>query len=904
MKRIGPTRLILLNCGKFDYAEVNLDSPLHLVGPNNIGKTSLIAILQYLYIDNQSKMKFSRDIITSRKYYFPDVNSFALFESLGPEGFMLTGVHGLGPVKQYEIERFSYQGRFDRNDYLSTNNTILPWDEIKANLAHKNYTNMKPSDLRAALMGNENQGRREKNNFTNLSLVPLRRKDEYERFCNVFLNLLRLSHLRQDELKELLLQLFDGEFTKREIDLQEQFAPQLDQLQRQKADVYDLKKNEPAIRRILEGIAKRNHLRGILKSIYYQIGISFNTYKMEIDNQCKSIEMDLQKCRQIIDENAAKKQSLEEQREQRNQELGSLKQQQEDLQQLEKQFSQYNLDWANASISEFEVQLRNIESNLDMAQSGSPESIQARLSQNELKLDKLTSHLEDIDSSFITHLMKHFDEQQIDKLSRLFNDDILMLSVAGKIASVDITDYELLCQYLDRVLDGFSENRYANDAVSLNLNNVHRFDIKKYTDPDRIRDEIHYTKKEVQKIRDALHAARHHQELIQQKMSIRNQVAELQDERSQYRKFIASKEANSDLPKKLKAVEIELSKLQEQIIQIQEKDRQTERKQIDLENKQNNLRSQYKQTHQRVTDMCRPSSDWEETDYEAKDKSLTEMLDYYTRISNEHQHLADRIEGELVTIHSQTYDRYQADTEKESLLLLQNELDTLDEKQKALEENWISFTVQLKKDFKELNRDMEKLLAKVSKLNSDLSKVHISNLSNLKINILIKTALKSYTDQVEDSEQTPLFTDSSRTDEAIRKISHILQEKPVISLQDMFDMHFEVKIPNGEIKIYDHLDRIESNGTTITIKVLINLILLRGLLANESVYVPFYLDECSSLDSDNLRSIVQQAREQGFTAILASPEAMDAADHLYYLSEHKGRVTLNPQNSLVEIVRN
>jgi hypothetical protein len=50
---------------------------------------------------------------------------------------------------------------------------------------------------------------------------------------------------------------------------------------------------------------------------------------------------------------------------------------------------------------------------------------------------------------------------------RLFNDDILMLSVAGKIASVDITDYDLLCQYLDRVLDGFSENRYANDAVSL-----------------------------------------------------------------------------------------------------------------------------------------------------------------------------------------------------------------------------------------------------------------------------------------------------------------------------------------------------------------------------------------------------------------------------------------------------
>lgn len=72
-----------------------------------------------------------------------------------------------------------------------------------------------------------------------------------------------------------------------------------------------------------------------------------------------------------------------------------------------------------------------------------------------------------------------------------------------------------------------------------------------------------------------------------------------------------------------------------------------------------------------------------------------------------------------------------------------------------------------------------------------------------------------------------------------------------------------------------------------------NLILLQGLLTDDRVNIPFYLDECSSLDSDNLRSIVQQARKLGFIAVLASPEAMDAADHLYYLSERQGRVTLN-----------
>ena len=62
MNIVGPTRLVLLRAGKYDYGEVELINPLHLVGPNNIGKTSLIAVLQFLYIDDQRVMHFSREL--------------------------------------------------------------------------------------------------------------------------------------------------------------------------------------------------------------------------------------------------------------------------------------------------------------------------------------------------------------------------------------------------------------------------------------------------------------------------------------------------------------------------------------------------------------------------------------------------------------------------------------------------------------------------------------------------------------------------------------------------------------------------------------------------------------------------------------------------------------------------
>ncbi|MHB8809471.1 MAG: hypothetical protein ACYC9M_05595, partial [Desulfobulbaceae bacterium] len=57
------------------------------------------------------------------------------------------------------------------------------------------------------------------------------------------------------------------------------------------------------------------------------------------------------------------------------------------------------------------------------------------------------------------------------------------------------------------------------------------------------------------------------------------------------------------------------------------------------------------------------------------------------------------------------------------------------------------------------------------------------------------------------------------------------------------------------------------------------------------------------LDRENLAAIVQEARKMGFVAVLASPEAMEAADSLYFLRESNGRIFLDPKTSLLRIER-
>ncbi len=87
-------------------------------------------------------------------------------------------------------------------------------------LAAKDFRLLEPRQLRAALTGiGDNRG-------VNLGLVPIRQRDHYERFRSVFGNLLRLAHLRQDELKHFLLEIHRGDFQQRSIDLETGYSSQ------------------------------------------------------------------------------------------------------------------------------------------------------------------------------------------------------------------------------------------------------------------------------------------------------------------------------------------------------------------------------------------------------------------------------------------------------------------------------------------------------------------------------------------------------------------------------------------------------------------------------------------------------------------------------------------------------
>ncbi len=212
--------MVLVNSGKFDYAEVDLSVPMHLVGQNNAGKTTLISTLQFLFIDKKNQMHFSRNMDETRRYYFPGSDSYVLFECLTPTGYMVMGTRGLGPLKGYDFCRFIYRGEYFRSDYINENGSIRNYSDIVKSFALRGYTELNSSQLQSALTGIGSVG------MPVLGLVPVKNRDGYSKFKTIFRNLLRLSHLSQQELKGFLVDVNRSELRLTEIDLAGDYSVQ------------------------------------------------------------------------------------------------------------------------------------------------------------------------------------------------------------------------------------------------------------------------------------------------------------------------------------------------------------------------------------------------------------------------------------------------------------------------------------------------------------------------------------------------------------------------------------------------------------------------------------------------------------------------------------------------------
>lgn len=897
-QHIGPSKMLLLNCGKFEFAEVELDAPLHLIGPNNVGKTSLIALLQLLYIDDQRQMHFSREMPETRRYYFPDVYSYALFECLTPTGFQVVGVHGRGPVRQYEFERFAYRGRLDVADFLDDGRRIRPHEEVFAALAARDFARLEPRQLRAALTGvGDNRG-------VDLRLVPAQHGATYERFRKVFNNILRLSHLKQDELKALILDIYQGEFQQRRIDLAETYAQGFEKVQRDSRDVQELRQLQGEIEALLRHIERREDARRALPALWAALGRALTAARALVDreeaalreklaaDEARSTELRIQ-----IDAISRSMRELATQ-------LGKVTSELERIKEERARFADFVPDWAEQRQRDVRGMLEKLAYQLGQAEQTPPAQIKARLARLERDIREQQLRLKGLAHAAAPWLQKRFSDAEVEDLFRLLNPRLLDLPIGGPHVKGTLHDEARVEAGLRTVLEGRKARAWHGPGVTIALDGVHAPDLKQYVDPDVIKQQLGDLEAQQHVYGETLVAARDADALREEKRALDAELETLIRDIGDYRRFCELESHETGWREQRDALRSQEADGESALVQSHGA---RERVIRDIEHAKDELgRLEERRTalSEMVKDLKTPPDAWPLVSLEDLPADLEELTPRYRHVYAEERSQHEHVTDILRRIEARTYGRYVADDESDTVKELREQLESIPGKEEAVQQLWTSIAVGIKKALSNIAHDLDTLKARIQKLNQQLGRVTVSNLTSLRVLVRERADWVRHIRGVGLDEDMPLFADASAVQQSFDDLGRLLSEHPRVEIEDLFDLRFEVGTPDEKVREHRHLDAIESNGTTITIKVLVNLVLMRGLLKGAKVRIPFYLDECSSLDHDNLAAIVDAARAMGFIAVLASPDAMDAAERLYFIEEQEnGRVVLDPKSALVHVAR-
>lgn len=901
--QVGPTRLIVIRSGKYDYGEIDLTAPVHLVGPNNVGKTSLIALLQLLYVDSQQYMKFSRPLDESKRYYFPDTTSYVLFEVLTPTGYQVVGVHGLGAVKRHDFERFTYEGMFDAADYIAADRIVRENRDVRLRLADRHYTTLEPKHLRAALTG-VGQSR-----DVNLGLVPLRHRDHYSRFRTVFQHLLRLSQIRQKELKNLLLDLYRGDFRQFEIVLARDMSENLRIIRQGQTDIREWHALRPDVTKLLEYVKIRGRARRAMLPTWRRLGRASNDRRHRLTTTAQALVEQKQALVQREADLRSRHAELEAQRDTATKRLALLENKREHLQAAGKQFGGFVLEFKQQEQLDLQNKLADLDVRLHAGRTEDAPTITRRLQQLRATREDLATRLATLAESAGARLFTLLpDETTRQAVFKLFDAGILRLPWGP--AGFKVTSEDEFTAWLNDFQARRDGSVYHGHGVQVELSALPEPDLASYLNAERITADLAEVDHDLKRHEEILAAIAAMQELAVARKQLQDRRDALVKEIEGWHQHVEALAGEPALLKELQQLTKEKSELTGGLARISEGLHALKDQEYELSAKVQATDGEQIQLDETLASLSAPNPEWLDPgqdaapsveEDEASDQDFDDISRHYLRLQNDQARYDERVQERLRIVEDRTYGKHTAATEAETVAALQQQIEALPEREKSIQELWRSLAVDLRSSFKALLEDLNFLIGRVDVLNRQLGKVTVSNLTRVRLIVEERPEWKRQIHDLLAFEDMPLFAEPQKTEAAIDEVGKLLDQHERIQLADLFGFRFEITTTDGQTRRYDNLDSIESNGTTITIKILINVLLLRELLNRDDVQMPYYLDEASSLDQDNLAAIVSYSRERGFIPVLASPDPMEAAEHLYFIAETEGRVVLDPVHSRIDL---
>jgi len=891
--RNGPIKIVLIQAGKYDYAEVDLDGTLQIVGGNNVGKTTLINTLPFLYVDDRSKMSFGRySLDETLEYYFRNQYSYVLFECRTLRGQAVIGWRGSSKPSGGDPQRFCYLGPYRREDFFTEKGRVREPRDVSASLSlHELQFTPKPQQHREILLAGAGEP------GAGFGIVSLKDNDKFHHFRETLKNLLMLKDISQEQMRDSLLMLADIPTEQPALEKRVVLGEDHDRLVNWRQELLGFKQHEAVIKGLLEKFEACQQVR--CEMMYRWSILKQQKEAFAVAHRETIAAIDAQIAESITQQNAAVA-TLNIKREEHVtliEQRTTLKNNLAPLPALARQFAGFADELEQAALDKLERQVVEEQALLTEAATEKLANVEEKLAAAEERIAAKQQSIQQFGQLVVTALRKEFRDEELSRIFAILSPELLESPLGRK--GITYSDTAGVVARLRQLLARTGEGVYRDDWVTIRFQPVSAV-LAKLQSVEKLEAELNQwqTQKErLAKLKDAVLQRTHHEQelktLLEQKRKQAQRVHE-------YTQFKVAKENEAGWRKEFGDVQKTIAELGTTITGLESVASQARDTQTNLANKRREEARQFDAVQSRFRDCHPPLFDEGAPRAGAEiPTAFDSAVSFYLNEQEREKALAQELGTLLLKVQGFFGDRYNGATDGETIRRLRDEMDGVSEKEKFLQHDWDAHIQGLKTRFKQVLDDFGHIQAAATRINRAFAQVQVSDLKSIKLTADPNPDIVSIIKRLAGLEELDLWADQAPLETALQRLRDLLEKKDTIRVSELFTLGVSVTSADNKVKHYHEFHQVESDGTTVTVKVLFNLLVLKSQLRKDDVAVPFFLDELGTLDPANQRAVLQTAKALGFIAITAAPKPTGEVDACYFLERHpSGRVKLTSKHRL------
>lgn len=870
-------RLVILNSGVYGKASIRLDdcNSIQLVGPNNIGKSTLIYALNFLFIIDGKKMSFSgnRNEKDTLHHYFPNQsNSYLLFEIFKLRYYCIL-------IKRGEdgLEYFKIDSDYKEELFIETSDKqqkVLKFEDVRGNLISKGIELHSFRDKKEVFSFVYQRGKR---NDAAIWLEDAVVSDGLSNnFSKVYRYLINSKLINNKTLKDTLI-IADNR-DKEGINFSQKDRKDIINLLKANDEikVYESIKNE--FYQFREVVSQHRAKEKIVRELISAFNKQYSFAKIEFGTKVFEKESEIKKTTFNVNE------ELQPQQQDLLIQIGSLKSEISNTtlltENLQNQLTEINsfegrefLQQASINLDE---QRKEIEVRLTQIDTRGLSVIQVETKTITLKkeIENKNTEICNFSKRLIQNISK---SQEIKEQINFILSNEFLSNLTNQHVTTEINKIEEIMNLFDGKIKVSSKPRLKSLASLEHLNE----EIKSLTN-----ELIEYEKllpiiTDIEVKRTELNGLKEKIEIYKSKIKKINSKPEIESQLN-----------STKIEAKLKAEEKE--KKEKLVSQLKEEiNRKTSAIGILTEDKV--------KFEKRLEDIKKQKIEIEGFGLEAIDFETVDSLEnIYSKIK-----LFNNGRLELKSNKERVFDKLKDKvksilaSEEEFIKFVEEEIACLPDKRNSIDGYLQAISVQFANPAASLIRRYTEFKEFViNKFNSKLSKTKFSDIESLKIELIeSKATLEELRkiSSIQDLKNQSEF-DFGLSDNLL-VLNKYLDSGKKIDFSELFEIELHLTKAGKDRKV-DLKDQVESDGTDRMIRLVIVMSVINRLAINDKLNkIVIFIDEIATIDGHNRRELFKFCKEHNFIPICASPDEtiLDGFDKyiLLFRPQKGGKVNIS-----------